>query len=308
LISTDDDEPKRTYLNSTVDKLSAVSAILRVLEFLALVLGAFLLLGAIFHQLGISFHSEGAEEGLSTFANSAFLCLIVLAAAAVAARLEGRPILGYGLSDRKWGWRCASGLLTGLVLLGVLVGSLFLFGFISFRPNSVGMIQTALWGLFWAGTYMVVSIAEECLFRGYLLSSLTRAFGFTAAAIVSSILFAAAHLANGFESPMAAINAGLLGGVFAMSVRRTGSLWWAIGMHAGWDWAESFASGAADSGIRSAGRIVTASPHGPTLLSGGLAGPEGSALMLLPIALAAVACCISFRSTGSASPKVRSRL
>lgn len=102
------------------------------------------------------------------------------------------------------------------------------------------------------------------------------------------------HLSNGLESPLAAVNGVLLGAVLAWSVRRSGSLWWAIGLHTGWDWAESYVAGAADSGVRAMGRLMTAIPSGPLLWSGGAAGPEGSVAMLVPIILAAIACVFTF--------------
>jgi len=33
---------------------------------------------------------------------------------------------------------------------------------------------------------------------------------------------------------------GLVGLLFSYSLWRSGSLWWAIGAHASWDWAQSF--------------------------------------------------------------------
>ncbi len=73
--------------------------------------------------------------------------------------------------------------------------------------------------------------------------------------------------------------AAAIGFVFCVSVRVTGSAWWAIGCHAAWDWAETYFYGAADSG-RSAGTLLSAAPAGNPLLSGGADGPEGSLLGL----------------------------
>ena len=69
-----------------------------------------------------------------------------------------------------------------------------------------------------------------------------------------------------------------------MSVRVTGSAWWAIGCHASWDWAESYFYGTADSGFYARGHLLTSIPAGPALWSGGGAGPEGS-LLVFPIIL-----------------------
>src|SRR4051812_30902466 len=57
---------------------------------------------------------------------------------------------------------------------------------------------------------------------------------------ITSIGFAALHLANPSITPVALVNlaaAGLFLGVLAL---RTGSLWWCAGAHLGWNWALGF--------------------------------------------------------------------
>ena len=73
--------------------------------------------------------------------------------------------------------------------------------------------------------------------------------------------------------------------MFAFSLWRTGSLWWAIGLHAAWDWAQSFLFGVADSGGISTHRLLSTHPVGPAWLSGGATGPEGSIFVLLVMLL-----------------------
>jgi hypothetical protein len=64
-----------------------------------------------------------------------------------------------------------------------------------------------------------------------------------------------------------------------MSVRFTGSAFWALGFHAAWDWAETFFYGTADSGLEGKGHLFSAVPAGNPLLSGSTDGPEGSLLV-----------------------------
>jgi uncharacterized protein len=61
---------------------------------------------------------------------------------------------------------------------------------------------------------------------------------------------------------------------------RTGSLWWALGFHAAWDWAQSFVLGVADSGAMVQFHLLGTHPQGKALLSGGATGPEGSVFVL----------------------------
>jgi uncharacterized protein len=71
-------------------------------------------------------------------------------------------------------------------------------------------------------------------------------------------------------------------------IRRTGTLWFAVGYHAAWDWAETFFYGTPDSGLLGAGRFLNSSSHGPNWLTGGSAGPEGSVFAFLVLVLCAL--------------------
>jgi uncharacterized protein len=108
--------------------------------------------------------------------------------------------------------------------------------------------------------------------------------GFWQAAWVTSTLFGFIHISNNGENWVGIFAAALVGFVFCVSVRLTGSAWWAIGWHAGWDWAETYFYGAADSGNVASGHLLTTDPIGNAIWSGGTNGPEGS-LLVLPIIL-----------------------
>jgi membrane protease YdiL (CAAX protease family) len=114
--------------------------------------------------------------------------------------------------------------------------------------------------------------------------------GFWQAAWVTSTLFGFVHTGNGGENWIGIFAAAAIGFVFCVSVRVTGSAWWAIGCHTAWDWAETYFYGAADSGNVATGHYLTTSPAGNALWSGGTDGPEGSVLVL------GVICCCWWRS------------
>lgn len=278
---------------------SALFASARSLGFLAVVGAGFVLLSLLLKFAGISLHTEGDEEGPRTIFNTLALCAIGVGTTAVLARFEHRSPLSYGLADRRALARLAMGLCVGVAVFGILLVVLMLCGAIRFEAGHRNALDVLSWGLFWLACYSGVALSEEVLFRGYLLSTLTVGLGPFVATIVTSLLFGLAHLSNGLESPMAVINAVLFGAVLAWSVLRSGSLWWAIGLHAGWDWTESYVAGASDSGIRATGRLMTALPHGSVLWSGGAAGPEGSLMMLLPMSLTAIICAAMFGGSRS---------
>lgn len=104
--------------------------------------------------------------------------------------------------------------------------------------------------------------------------------GFWYAAWVTSTLFGAVHISNAGEGGMGIFAAACIGFVFCVSLRVTGSAWWAIGCHAGWDWGETFFYGATDSGLSPRGSYLTSHPAGNPFWSGGGVGPEGSVLVL----------------------------
>jgi CAAX protease family protein len=103
---------------------------------------------------------------------------------------------------------------------------------------------------------------------------------FWQAAWATSTFFGFYHTSNGGENWIGVFAAAFIGFVFCVSVRVTGSAWWAVGCHAAWDWAETFFYGAADSGFQGQGHFLSANSTGNPLWSGGADGPEGSLLVL----------------------------
>jgi uncharacterized protein len=112
---------------------------------------------------------------------------------------------------------------------------------------------------------------------------------FWQAAWVTSTLFGFFHLGNKGENWMGIFAAAAIGFVFCVSIRVTGSAWWAIGCHAAWDWGETYFYGAIDSGNVATGHYLTVTPAGSAFWSGGADGPEGSVLVVVIIVLLLVA-------------------
>ncbi|MGD0629046.1 MAG: CPBP family intramembrane glutamic endopeptidase [Terracidiphilus sp.] len=104
--------------------------------------------------------------------------------------------------------------------------------------------------------------------------------GFWQASWVTSTLFGFIHTGNNGENWIGIFAAGAIGFVFVVSIRVTGSAWWAIGCHSAWDWSETYFYGAADSGFVASGHYLTVTPAGSAFWSGGADGPEGSVLVI----------------------------
>jgi membrane protease YdiL (CAAX protease family) len=135
----------------------------------------------------------------------------------------------------------------------------------------------------------------------------TEGSGFWQAAWVTSTLFGVIHVSNNGENWIGVFAAAAIGFVFCVSVRLTGSAWWAIGCHTAWDWAETYFYGTADSGLPAQDHYLTAIPVGNPLWSGGTDGPEGSLLVLGAILLLLAALLLIYGRSSSAAPALERR-
>lgn len=237
----------------------------------------------------------------------------------IMSRVERRPLhtFGIGATPRALP-QFFAGLAWGAALLSLLVGALFtthLLVFTGLRLSGAAILRFATE---WAITFLLVGLFEEYALRGYLQFTLARGLtgalraatgnpfaktiGFWIAAAFFSFIFGFGHKSNAGESPLGLVSAGLIGLVFCLSLWRTGSLWWAIGFHAAWDWAQSFVFGVADSGHMVAFHLLASHPQGTPLLSGGLTGPEGSLFVLPVILLTTAAILLTVRHTGWPTP------
>jgi uncharacterized protein len=219
-----------------------------------------------------------------------FLSEVILAVSAIApafgmAAIENRPFGDYGLPGRiGWGRIFWTGALVGPLALSLLLLVLHWLGCLAFYGLMLQGLRILKFGVFWAMFFFLVALFEEFTFRGYALVALSQAIGFWPTALLSSLIFGYTHLGNPGETWVGALGAGALGLFFCFTLRRTGNLWFAVGLHASWDWAQSFVYGVPDSGTREPGHLLRAALQGPAWLSGAPVGPEGSVLVFVLIA------------------------
>jgi hypothetical protein len=107
---------------------------------------------------------------------------------------------------------------------------------------------------------------------------LAERWGWTAAAGVSSLVFALLHGANPSVSPVALGNTFLLGLALALLVRATGSLLAAVVAHGVWNWAGVCLVSLPISGLEGPSMLDTRLA-GAVWITGGDYGPEGSWLL-----------------------------
>jgi membrane protease YdiL (CAAX protease family) len=216
------------------------------------------------------------------------LVLTLLASTFLMTRIEKRKFADYGLPARgAFGKQFWLGVPFGFAMLSLLLASIGAAHGLSLGGLAITGPSAIEYGLVWGIAFVLVGVFEEFSFRGYLQATLGSGIGFWWAAVVLSCIFGAIHLNNSGEGKFGAFMAGTFGLVAAFSVLRTGSLWFAIGMHASWDWGETYFYGTPDSGLVARGHLLNSRFHGPAWLTGGTVGPEGSYLVLLVLLLGA---------------------
>jgi membrane protease YdiL (CAAX protease family) len=207
-------------------------------------------------------------------------------AAWIMSQLETRPMSIYGLpvraAFRKQFW---IGCLFGFFEIFALVALIAAFGGYSFGSLAEHGGAIAKWALFWIVFFLVVALFEEFLFRGYALYTLAEGIGFWPAAILLAGVFGWVHKHNSGEDWVGVAGVVFVGLFWAFTLKRTGSLWFALGMHAAFDFGETFLFSVPDSGMIFPGHLSNATLHGPNWLTGGTPGPEGSAIDFLLLAL-----------------------
>ena len=247
-------------------------------------------LGVSFGRLTALWHPRGAGKLWQDWLIEFELFIAASAAGFVMAKIERRPLASYGLplrgAFRKHFW---IGALWGLVWLTVLMVALRLAGAFYFGGLAIHGARILKFAAFYGLLFLTVSLFEEFSVRGYPLFTLTQGMGFWPAAVLLSIIFGGMHYSNSGEGWVGLLGAAMIGLFFSLTVRRTGTLWFAVGFHTSWDWGESYFYSVPDSGGISPGHLLNSSFRGPVWLTGGSIGPEGSVLVFVVMALMWVA-------------------
>ena len=231
--------------------------------------------------------APGVERPVPTIITEVALLLAVLVPAIVMGRFERRSLADYGLplrtAFRSDFW---AGMLWGFVIVSAMVGGIALFRGYTISGLALSGGSIVGYAAIWLVAFLLVGLFEEFAFRGYTQFTLAKGIGFWPAVIVLSVAFGAAHLGNPNEDLLGALIVALFGIFLGLTLRRTGSLWFAIGLHCAFDWGESYLYAVPDSGGTSVGHLVTSSMHGPRWLTGGSIGPEDSVICFVCLLVA----------------------
>jgi uncharacterized protein len=257
----------------------------RLLIYLVMVIGVSfgvnLLIRFLFHP------KQGALNGVALLGSELIGFAIAFGVALIMSRIERRPVGEYGLPGNGiLGGKFWLGFLLGLGAISLLIGVISALGGYTFGTLALRGSEIFKSGLLYLVGFTFVGLFEEFLFRGYTQFTLGDGIGFWPAAVILSLLFGGAHLANPGEGWVGAAGVFAIALFFCFSLKRTGNLWFAVGLHTSFDWGETFLYSVPNSGAVMEGHLSNAVlPGGPKWLTGGTIGPEGSVFCFLTIAL-----------------------
>nr|BFD81750.1 type II CAAX endopeptidase family protein [Streptomyces sp. Xyl84] len=188
----------------------------------------------------------------------------------VVGRTEGRPVTELARQGAQGA--LLRGLVIGVVWFACVIANLYFLG--DYKVHGSGSLTgaVALVG-FMAGA----AVTEELMFRGLLFRLVERGTGTYVALVLSGVVFGASHLLNEDATVLGAVAIAIeAGGTLAAAYIATRSLWLPIGLHFGWNFAESGIFGTEVSGNGATHGLLDASTSGSKLITGGEFGPEAS--------------------------------
>lgn len=204
-------------------------------------------------------------------------------------KLGGRSLRELGFAAQNGGTLIVAGSALGIAAPMLLIGVIAALGGFTFGTFAMHGTQLAAYALAWLAAMFALGLAEELAFRGPALFLLDDSIGPWAAAFVTSAIFVWAHAGKPGENVADLTSVGLIGLFLAFTIIRTGSIWFAVGFHALFDYVALYVLGAPNSGNHGgepiATRLLTGSYHGPAWLTGGKLGIEASWLIFPIIAL-----------------------
>lgn len=192
--------------------------------------------------------------------------------------IDRKPLEAIGLKIQGYEKDLQLGLVlgAGLIAIGFLI--LFILGDLSVDGFSFPVGTIILYLLL----FLVVSLHEEVMMRGYVLNNLMQSMNRYVALSISSVIFMSIHLLNPNISFLSVINLFLAGVVLGIYYIHKPNLWLPIGMHLTWNFFQGPIFGFEVSGIETKS-IINQSIKGNEIITGGAFGYEGSILATISI-------------------------
>jgi len=197
-----------------------------------------------------------------------------------------RPINQMGFYVNGWFKQLILGITFGTVSITSIIVIMFASGLMQFTNVNFHNLTNYQ---FWAGllVFMFVGFFEELFARGFIMTALKTTRNEWVIVLLSSLIFAALHIANPSTTPFALINITLIGVLIAYLFIKTGRLWASIGIHFAWNFVQGNIFGSLVSGIDTIS-IIQIEVSGADWLTGGEFGLEGGAICTFIVLLGLV--------------------
>ncbi|MEW1774838.1 CPBP family intramembrane glutamic endopeptidase [Streptomyces sp. NPDC086777] len=224
-------------------------------------------------------------QGVAAVQGNWFLTLLLGLLTAVVAvlvygwvvrRTEHRPSAEVGREGARVAF--GRGALIGVATFACVIGNIALLG--DYTVRGVGSLTGAV-GV--VGYMAAAAVTEELLFRGVLFRIVEERTGTWIALVSTGALFGMMHLLNKDATVWGALAIAIeAGGMLGAAYAATRTLWLPIGLHFGWNFAESGIFGTEVSGSGGAHKgLLEAATSGSRLVTGGQFGPEASVYSVL---------------------------
>ena len=276
-----------------INKFGRLRSGWRVLLFIAAVTAAALLIATVLRVAYVIVLVVAPQLRQPRFVADMLFRFSMLAAALIAGYLCAR-----GLERLPWrslgltlhvGWLrdLLIGCVVGFVSLALAVGIATAWKGLTFSFNHAPVTSLARSMLGSRVLLFVAALAEEAMFRGYALQTLTRARLAWLGVFLTSVPFGLAHLDNPNVVPgVTFANTAIAGIWFGVAYLRTRSLWLPWGLHWAWNWALGWFFGLPVSGGQvTSNPLFKATDIGPAWLTGGTYGIEGGVACTIALVL-----------------------
>lgn len=205
--------------------------------------------------------------------------------------LEDLPWRSLGLSLHSgWFRDLVFGSAIGFVSLAVAVGIATAGNGLAFSINDAAAVAVTRSLLGSATLLFVAALAEEAMFRGYALQTLSRAKLVWLGVFLTSVPFGIVHLTNPNVAPVTTFTNTVLAGIWlAAAYLKTRSLWLPLGVHWSWNWTLGAFFGLPISGLNLVSNpLLKATDVGPAWLTGGAYGIEGGVACTVALIISTV--------------------
>jgi membrane protease YdiL (CAAX protease family) len=202
--------------------------------------------------------------------------------------IQRRRFADFPLIGPSMGWMILKGLVIGFTVMVAAILAILAVG------SAIAHLshQSAASGLFFGSGWLVFdfvgALGEELAGRVAVILVVQPLIGWRGAILASGLLFIGIHIGNPGANWFWLLRLFLQGLLLAYAVYLTGSFWWSVGYHTGWNVASAPLFGAAGSGYLAQGHLFDFLPAGSIWITGGTVGPEGSVFAYLAMLAALI--------------------